>query len=108
MYIHLCESMRIMSVDIVSTMSYHIGREVKVPLTNHKRQRNEGGTSTMMRQHPFQDFYSLFDSMIPDTMLPPRRSRAVDTMQSCGMPLDVYTTEDQAVVLASVPGIAPE
>lgn len=62
----------------------------------------------MIRQHPFQDIYSLFDSMIPDTMMPARRTRFSDTVQSTGMPLDVYATDEQAVVLASVPGMSPE
>lgn len=62
----------------------------------------------MIRQSPFQDIYSLFDSMIPDTMLPARRTRLGDSLQSTGMPIDCYATEEQAVILASVPGISPD
>lgn len=63
----------------------------------------------MIRQHPFQEIYSLFDSMIPDTMLPTsRRPRLGSSALTAGMPIDSYATEDQAVVLASVPGIPPE
>ncbi len=62
------------------------------------------------RNTPFYDILSAFDALDQATSLP-RRSRRkagnTHTAQS-SMPVDLYVTNDHAMVLASMPGMHPE
>jgi HSP20 family protein len=65
----------------------------------------------MVSQFPFgQDFVVLRDAMnqlLEDSFVPTRGSRGNGTMVR-PLPLDVYATQDEAVVIAAVPGMSPQ
>jgi HSP20 family protein len=65
---------------------------------------------SMVRWEPFKDLMNLreaMDRLFEDSMVRsgPRWTAAE---ARCELPLDVYTTDEELVILASVPGIKPE
>jgi HSP20 family protein len=67
----------------------------------------------MVNQFPFgQDFVVLRDAMnqlLEESFVPARTSRSSNgTSTVRPLPLDVYTTADDAVVIAAVPGMNPQ
>ncbi len=65
----------------------------------------------MIRQSQYSDLFNLFDAF-SQSMFPVRVTRSepssMGSASRTGMPIDCYATEDEAVVLASVPGIHPD
>jgi HSP20 family protein len=66
----------------------------------------------MVSQFPFgQDFVVLRDAMnqlLEESYVPSRAVRGTNGTMARPMPLDVYATPDEAVVLAAVPGMNPQ
>src|SRR5262245_37419326 len=67
----------------------------------------------MVNQFPFaQDFVVLRDAMnqlLEERFVPARGSRSSNgTATVRALPLDVYATQDEAVVIAAVPGLNPQ
>lgn len=68
----------------------------------------------MMRPTPFTDVFSLVDAVteaaIPRVRVVRSGSAQSDTARAAtwGMPVDCYTTDDHAVVLAAMPGVHPD
>ena len=65
---------------------------------------------SLVRWEPFNDLISLRDAMdrlFEESFVHPLRSELIPWGRS-GLPLDMYETENEVVVKASVPGIKPE
>ena len=65
---------------------------------------------SMVRWEPFKDLMNLreaMDRLFEDNMVRPG-PRWTAAEARCELPLDVYTTDEELVILASVPGIKPE
>jgi len=65
---------------------------------------------SMVRWEPFKDLMTLreaMDRLFEDSMVRPG-PRWTATEARCELPLDVYTTGEELVIVASVPGINPE
>ena len=66
----------------------------------------------MVNQFPFgQDFVVLRDAMnqlLEESFVPSRAARGSGGAVARPLPLDVYATSDEAVVLAAVPGMNPQ
>lgn len=65
---------------------------------------------SMVRWEPFKDLMNLretMDRLFEDSMVRsgPRWTAAE---ARCDLPLDVYTTDEELVIIASVPGVKPE
>ncbi len=67
----------------------------------------------LLRWDPMSDFVSLRDAMnrlLEESLLPTWAAgrRAEETPQYLRLPLDVYTTDNDIVVVAPVPGVDPD
>lgn len=67
----------------------------------------------LLRWDPMSDFVSLRDAMnrlLEESLLPTWAAgrRAEETPQYLRLPLDVYTTDNDIVVVAPVPGVNPD
>ncbi len=67
----------------------------------------------LLRWDPMSDFVSLRDAMnrlLEESLLPTwvAGRRAEETPQYLRLPLDVYTTDNEIVVVAPVPGVNPD
>ncbi|MFN2271645.1 MAG: Hsp20/alpha crystallin family protein [Anaerolineae bacterium] len=66
----------------------------------------------VIRFNPWRDAMSLREAtnqLLEDSFVRPRRSWSQGTAgQPYQLPLDVYTTSEEIVVLASLPGLAPD
>lgn len=66
--------------------------------------------SSLVRFEPFRDFISLRDAMdrlFEDSFISPR-SAFLAPFTGGTMPLDIYETDQEVVVKASMPGVKPE
>src|SRR3954463_4104162 len=71
------------------------------------------GGNEMVNHFPFgQDFVVLRDAMnqlLEESFVPARGTRASNgTATARPLPLDVYTRQDEAIVIAAVPGMSPQ
>lgn len=65
---------------------------------------------SLVRMDPFRDMMTLRDAMnrlFEDNMVRPGPRWTSEEMR-CELPLDVYTTDEELVIVASVPGMKPE
>jgi HSP20 family protein len=66
----------------------------------------------MVHQFPFgQDFVVLRDAMnqlLEESYVPSRATRGSNGALTRSLPLDVYATPDEAVILAAIPGMNPQ
>jgi HSP20 family protein len=68
-----------------------------------------GSTMAIMRWSPYQEMMSLrqaMDRLFDDSVV--RGSRALPDIGAGLLPLDVYQTDNDVVIKATIPGIAPE
>ena len=67
---------------------------------------------SMTRWEPFRDLITLrdaMDRMFDESYLRPgARWTTSQGEQYCSLPIDIYTTDEEIVVQASVPGLDPE
>ena len=68
----------------------------------------EGMVSTFPLMQDFVSLRDAMDQLLEDSFTAGRGQRGTSGAVARPMPLDVYATQDEAVVVAAVPGMSPE